>query len=73
MKIDIDNGMIINAETGEDIKPLSEMTTKECIEFMYLLVSERDELIDTILDKDYRIEELEQELEMFEDNLGIEE
>ena len=67
--IDIDNGMIIDANTGEDIVSVDEMTLDMAKDFISLLISERDELKDELLEYEYKVEMLENDIEMFRDNM----
>ena len=67
--IDIDNGMIIDANTGEDIVPVDEMTLDMAKDFISLLISEMDELKDELLEYEYKVEMLENDIEMFRDNM----
>lgn len=76
MIIDICDGYIIDCETGKNICCIDEIhcQSKEIIYLIITsLIEERDSLLDVILDKDYRIQTLEEDIEMFEDNWGIEE
>ena len=67
--IDIDNGMVIDANTGEDIVAIDEMSLDMAKDFISLLISERDELKDEMLECEYKVEMLENDIEMFRDNL----
>lgn len=75
-KYDLDNGYIIDVESGEELfsiekidKADNEVIKKVIIDLLEEIVSIEDEM----LDKDHRIQTLEEDLEMFEDNFGIEE
>ena len=67
--IDIDNGMVIDANTGEDIVAIDEMSLDMAKDFISLLISERDELIDEMLECEYKVEMLENDIEMLRDNV----
>lgn len=75
-KYDLDNGYIIEVESGEELfsieeidKADNEIVKKVIIDLLEEIVTVEDEM----LDKDHRIQTLEEDLEMFEDNFGIEE
>lgn len=75
-KYDLDNGYIIEVESGEELfsieeidKVDNEIVKKVIIDLLEEIVSVEDEM----LDKDYKIQTLEEDLEIFEDNFGIEE
>ena len=72
MKIELVDGMVYDSEEGKDICKID--CLGEVAEIIITeLINERDNLLDTILLKDDRIEELENLKEMYEDNWGIEE
>lgn len=72
MIIDIDGNEIVDIDTGETIIDMGDLSTSNellLVSIVNALVSERDGLQDDILGKDYRIQCLEEDLEMVRDNL----
>ena len=72
MNIELDGNLLYNSETGENICSIDDLKDREKALFIIReLIDERRNFEDALDTAIYRIEELEDDLRMYEDNYNL--